>query len=389
MGREIRSSRGGGTGRSRGAGGERVTVVTYCRDSMGPLTTLWVSAEPLRRHGFDLEFVFTDSAMTPLRLIAARWVLFDSVVTLRRGWGPVCCALSALFRRRRAIYWHETEWAIEAARSTAAGFRPLQLIKGLTVRWVMGSPTVRHFHTCRRGCRLLRDTYRAREKRIHHLNECTDSERVLRYALPRAYEPGLFVGVGRAQHRKGVDLFLEIAQRVLAVRPEARFVWIGGFAGGDYSREFLTRRAGELGVEGRVELRGREADPLGTVILAEAFLLPSRDDPLPRVLQEALGLGRESVAFDVGGVPEIVSELDHVVPFGDVAAFAAPLIDRGGRRMSEEDQLLRRRRFRDRFTKEAFASRFERAFRSAWRDRAGKPEDGLTVHELDTLTREP
>jgi glycosyltransferase involved in cell wall biosynthesis len=54
--------------------------------------------------------------------------------------------------------------------------------------------------------------------------------------------------------------------------------------------------------------------------------LPSRDDPFPLVVLEAMLVGTPVVAFDVGGVAQQIGDTGITVPSGDVAGFAQQIV---------------------------------------------------------------
>lgn len=117
-------------------------------------------------------------------------------------------------------------------------------------------------------------------------------------------------GCGAVEHRKGVDLFVGAACRVRSLWPEVRFVWIGDGA--------VPEGADNAGVE----FIGPRANPYPYIRRFDVFTLPSRDDPFPLVVLEAMLLARPVVAFDVGGVSQQVGEAGIVAEAGDVDAFA-------------------------------------------------------------------
>ncbi|WP_322920076.1 glycosyltransferase family 4 protein [Nocardioides renjunii] len=140
---------------------------------------------------------------------------------------------------------------------------------------------------------------------------------------PRAVVVGC---LGAVEHRKGVDLWLQVARSLLDSAPPGslRFVWVGG---GDPP-------AGAAGLAG-VEFAGASADPAADMARFDIMTLPSRDDPFPLVVMEAMLLGKPVVAFDVGGVSHQLGDAGVLVPPEDVESFArevAALVADAGRR---------------------------------------------------------
>jgi glycosyltransferase involved in cell wall biosynthesis len=81
--------------------------------------------------------------------------------------------------------------------------------------------------------------------------------------------------------------------------------------------------AGGQGADLRV--LGRRQDVRRLLAAADVFLLPSRREGLSFALLEAMSLGLAPVVSDGPGNPEAVGDAGIVVPFGDVAGFAAAL----------------------------------------------------------------
>lgn len=119
--------------------------------------------------------------------------------------------------------------------------------------------------------------------------------------------------VGAVEHRKGVDLWLEAARLLLSSAPPGslRFVWVGD---GEPPVAADT-------VPG-VEFTGHADNPSAMVADFDVMTLPSRDDPFPLVVMEAMLQGKPVVAFDVGGVAHQLGDTGVLVPPGDVASFA-------------------------------------------------------------------
>jgi glycosyltransferase involved in cell wall biosynthesis len=108
--------------------------------------------------------------------------------------------------------------------------------------------------------------------------------------------------VGRLEPEKNPLLLVDALARLESEDPgRFRLVWVGR---GRLEDEVL-RRARELGVEDRLELRGYI--PFGPELLdtyrqAHAFVHVSLTEGLPQVLIEAMAAGIPIVATDVGGV---------------------------------------------------------------------------------------
>jgi glycosyltransferase involved in cell wall biosynthesis len=165
-----------------------------------------------------------------------------------------------------------------------------------------------------------------------------DADQIRDLAATRAPRPPpaadrlLRVGAcGTADHRKGIDLWLRAAAEVAQLRPDVpvRFVWIGRYA------EEATTRARSLGIGAIVDFVGEVDNPFPTIAGLDVFTLPSRVDPFPLVVLEAMALGLPVVAFAVDGVPDQVGDAGVLVPPGEPSTFAsaiAELLDDDGRR---------------------------------------------------------
>lgn len=127
--------------------------------------------------------------------------------------------------------------------------------------------------------------------------------------------------VGRLVPQKalavGLDALAEVPDVSLAI------------AGDGPDRAALERRAGELGLAGRVRFLG--SVPRDTVLrlfrAADAALLPSAWENFPHTVVEALAVGCPVIASAVGGVPEVVGDGENglLVPPRDARALAAAI----------------------------------------------------------------
>lgn len=133
---------------------------------------------------------------------------------------------------------------------------------------------------------------------------------------------------GQIALRKGQDLFLAAAIQVAETMPDVHFV----IAGQRYSTkvESQTFEAELRALSDRPPLAGRThwlgyRDDMSTVLAdLDVLVVPSRQEPLSRVLLEGLALGVPAVATAVGGSPEILrgGEFGLLVEPDDAGAMA-------------------------------------------------------------------
>ncbi len=99
------------------------------------------------------------------------------------------------------------------------------------------------------------------------------------------------------------------------------------FIGDGKHRTELEARVGARGIEDRVRFLGLL--PPGEAVRnqldrADLFVLPSRQEGLPRALIEAMARGLPCIGSRVGGIPELLPP-EAMVPSGDVAALTSKI----------------------------------------------------------------
>lgn len=145
------------------------------------------------------------------------------------------------------------------------------------------------------------------------------------------------IGIGAVQIRKGVELFIDCAARVVQMAPDVpiRFVWIGsGFDPAhdhDYSF-YLADQIERAGLQQHVHFM--DTTPLVEEVynLSDMLLLTSRLDPLPGVAIEAMSHRLPVICFDrTTGIADVLAlhgmVQECVVPYLDTAVMAARVID--------------------------------------------------------------
>lgn len=140
------------------------------------------------------------------------------------------------------------------------------------------------------------------------------------------------LGIGNVEVRKGTDLFIATAQKLVALKPErpVRFVWVGRGFQPDKDMEYsvyLQDQIERANLQDSVHFLG-EVDSVDDVCAAgDIFLLSSRLDPLPNVAIDAMHAGLPVLCFDhTSGIAEILKKndliQDCVIPYLDVDAAA-------------------------------------------------------------------
>jgi glycosyltransferase involved in cell wall biosynthesis len=149
-----------------------------------------------------------------------------------------------------------------------------------------------------------------------------EARRALRRRLGIARDARIVLSVGYADRRKGVDLFVAVAARVIREDPLAYFLWLGHF---DMSWETEIKSAARAsGFGERILFLDHDPETDLYYAGADVYALTSREDPFPTVALLALHVGIPVVAFDgTGGfVPLLKDGCGRVAPAFDTDAFA-------------------------------------------------------------------
>lgn len=138
----------------------------------------------------------------------------------------------------------------------------------------------------------------------------------------------IVLGAGHAQPRKGVDLFVQTAGYVARQRNDVAFLWVGG---GYHPKSDLQY---SVWVDQTIERMGLRRTVLflpsqphldACFEVSDLFYLPSRLDPYPNVVIDALMAARDVVCFEgATGCAELFREeigfRGAAVPYADVQA---------------------------------------------------------------------
>lgn len=342
---------------------KRILVISHHRDGYGtPLSSLWFSASACNERGIDLEFIHTSNVKLFFKIVFAERILFDGIYALRRGFGLLAYFFALFLGKKVAIFWHETEWELKRALAFRKMRRIFKLQLPFAVKHMVYKATqVFHLHVCEYGAHMLSSKFHIPDHRIAVVYNCIRPSVFNLYDPTLEREKGLFVAVGRVIPRKGVDLFISIAAEVRKRRPDARFVWVGELPADEALMTDYRNQIELFGLNDCVEFAGFQASPHELMAKAEAVLMTSRDEPLTKALSEALALGKKTVSFDVGGIPEVIGDAGYIVPFGDTKTFAEYVSDWNDAASEEIEKERRHKRAVELFTPEKFAQRLETA----------------------------
>ncbi len=297
-------------------------------DSGGPLAPEFISLAPTLNLG---ELMYRcASRQVALETIAA---LFKSFAA--RGFA-VCNTVATpdineAFARRgvAVVSWvHELPSSIEAYFGGETTFRaiydaskliicPSEFVRDALVRrYRCEAPS--KFHVLYYGTAVPERDLRRHQIRLEVRDEL---------GIPQ--DAVVVLGCGTIDQRKGVDLFVHIASRVLSTQngSKAWFVWVGNALDGKVL-SWCRHDARLLGVADRILFPGERKDIERYFMTADIFALSSREDPFPLVNLEAMAAGLPVVAFrDAGGAQEALRDGRGVlVPYMDLEGFSDAIV---------------------------------------------------------------
>jgi glycosyltransferase involved in cell wall biosynthesis len=214
---------------------------------------------------------------------------------------------------------------------------------------------------------------------------------IVPYGIPRppvlsssASERMRFLTLGSFEPRKGQDVLAEaISKMDCATRERCSFKMAGRVLDGAFYDE-LKMAVADLG---QVELIDAldHASALKLLNETDVVVLPSRDETMPIVILEAMGLGKAVISADVGGVCEWLRDGMNglVVERENPAALAEALATCANKpELVKQLQAAGRRTFDRHFTLDRFASRFAALLLSMECRREKKPDEYQSWIEL-------
>lgn len=151
-----------------------------------------------------------------------------------------------------------------------------------------------------------------------------DDERSRRRAADGSGSGEVIGAVMSLTSKKNPGMLVDAAAKVVAERPQARFL----VAGEGPLRRALEERIALRGLDGRFTLLGLRRDVPELLRTFDLLALTSDREGCPNVVLEAMASGVPVVATAVGGTPDLIDEgvTGRLIPPGDAGALASAIL---------------------------------------------------------------
>ena len=151
-----------------------------------------------------------------------------------------------------------------------------------------------------------------------------EDRQVLRQKFGLAADDFVLVCTASVQHRKGQDILIDAWAEIKKQVPRAKLLLAGPIVQAWGGKEILEKIE-KHPMKASIQVLGPRQDALELTYASDVFVLPSREEALPRVILEAMLLKRAIVASDVDGIPDMIDHREN----GYLFDFAKPqsLID--------------------------------------------------------------
>ena len=181
----------------------------------------------------------------------------------------------------------------------------------------------------------------------------------LRKQLNLPEEAIVVLGTGTGIPRKGIDFFINVAISVLAnSKLPFYFLWLGEMPINDY-KYWIEKDIIQSKNQDRILLLGEQTQTETYFCGSDLFLMTSRGDPFPCVVQEAVAAKLFILGFEnVGGFTELINEQNGLIfPYGDVHGMVNSIINESWKNDSLNfDAAIRRLNSMDKYAEYIFNS---------------------------------
>lgn len=134
----------------------------------------------------------------------------------------------------------------------------------------------------------------------------TDLSRCMNKTDYQAHNPFRFVHIGRFSKQKNHGVIIEAATILKAKGYNFSIKLIGGAGNEEERMEEVKQR----GLEDVIQFCGLQSNVYPFLNESDCFILPSLYEGMPVTLVEAMGCGMPIIASAVGGVPDMIKDLD-------------------------------------------------------------------------------
>ncbi|MGJ7514111.1 glycosyltransferase [Pseudomonas baetica] len=278
-----------------------------------PINAEWVMGEFLDKYSFQFAIVNSLESYVALKPLADRYIPSISLIHE-----------FAVYTRPRTAIQNAILWANQTVFSADVTLE--------SAAFVLPELTERQLPVLSQGKSIVPGEA--------HDPTRLEAEKAVLQALMRPDGPEddtiVILGAGWVQIRKGVDLFIECATRVLnsPIGHKCRFVWIGN----NYNPEqdthysvYLHDQIQRAGIGERFTVISETAAIEHVYALSDMMLMSSRLDPLPNVAIDAMVRGLPVLCFDkTTGIADILKrnglQEECVAPYLDTNSMANKLI---------------------------------------------------------------
>jgi glycosyltransferase involved in cell wall biosynthesis len=164
-----------------------------------------------------------------------------------------------------------------------------------------------------------------------------------------------------AQLYKAPDVLIRALAECVQAGLDAELTLVGD---GRY-RDALEQLAVRLEVSSRVTFAGHAAGPESVrayLDRADLFVLPSRQEGLPRAMIEAMARGLPCIGSRIGGIPELLADED-LVDVGSVRQLAAKIMEMASSRERLFDAATRNHKTAMEYREDVLAGKREAFYR--------------------------
>ncbi len=166
---------------------------------------------------------------------------------------------------------------------------------------------------------MIMSRYRIDTGRIRIIHNAFTLSEDMNISKKRIFQAPTILFLGRITLQKGPDYYLDVAERVLKVHPDAKFIMAGT---GDMSRKLL-RRSASLRLKNRFLFTGflNRSQVEHILRAVDIYVLPSVSEPFGIAPLEAMAYGVTSIISKQSGVAEVVNHA-FKIDFWDVDLMA-------------------------------------------------------------------